>query len=111
MRQPRVGDLVEFLFGLQSPRFRRARERISKLLEPGLPRFIGEFLTFGFELLGGQVIGLRPVVVVLLVAQFQPGNVSRRVEAGDHMVVGHGLVLESVLKAPGGEAQLGVDVF
>ena len=85
--------------------------RFAQLLESRLPLRVGVLLAIGFELLRCQVVGLEPAVLVLLVAEANPGDVSGRVEAGHQVIVSHRLVFEPVFQAPGSEPQLGVGVL
>ena len=77
-------------------------------LQDRLPVLVRKFLMLGLGLLGGELIGLDPVVAVLLVPQLLPGRLAPGIEPHHGVIVGEGLFLESHLIAPLGEFPLGI---
>ena len=102
---------IELFLRLETPRLHGAFHRFAQFFESRFPLSIGAFLAIGFKFLGGQIVGLDPVVVVFLEAQVQPGDVSRRIDSGHRIIVGARFVGFRPFSMHQAAVGVGVDIF
>ena len=78
------------------------------MLDPGFPLLICPSLAVGVLPLGGEHVGLHPLLALLFVTEPPPCHLISGVESQYFLAMGDSLILEGVLVAPDSKLKLGI---